>query len=178
MRLDLPDQSSGTGGYPTSAEISFRNEWRTTPPAPSRNVEEVIAGLVLYRIENGTVEYLLMKKTHLDDWSPPKGHVEEGEDFMEGAEREVFEETGLAVGDYETLEQYPIYFEYKTRQQAMKSVHLWAARYLNLEKPITLSPEHDEFQWLDYEATTAVVKRQYKEALMAADLVIRTYESL
>lgn len=37
--------------------------------------------------------------------------MESGEDCFDGAEREVLEETHLGMGDYETLDQYPIYFE-------------------------------------------------------------------
>lgn len=35
--------------------------------------EETIAGFVMYRLENGVVEYLLLKKFNQNDWSPPKG---------------------------------------------------------------------------------------------------------
>lgn len=36
---------------------------------------ELLAGFVLYRLDNGVVEYLLLKKVEQNDWSPPKGFI-------------------------------------------------------------------------------------------------------
>jgi 8-oxo-dGTP pyrophosphatase MutT (NUDIX family) len=39
----------------------------------------------------------LLYRSKQDDWSFPKGHVEEGEDVFETTRREIAEETGLSV---------------------------------------------------------------------------------
>jgi 8-oxo-dGTP pyrophosphatase MutT (NUDIX family) len=55
------------------------------------------AGGVVCRDAGGRLEVLLVHRAHYDDWSIPKGKVEEGEDDESCAEREVEEETGLRV---------------------------------------------------------------------------------
>jgi 8-oxo-dGTP pyrophosphatase MutT (NUDIX family) len=68
---------------------------------------EVLAagGLVWRRAGDGTVEVAVVHRPRYDDWSLPKGKLDEGEDFEAAALREVEEETGLqcrlgrALGD-------------------------------------------------------------------------------
>lgn len=55
------------------------------------------AGGVVCREVGDRLEVLLVHRAHYDDWSLPKGKVEEGEDDETCAEREVEEETGLRV---------------------------------------------------------------------------------
>ena len=38
---------------------------------------------------------ILIVNQHGDSWSLPKGHVEMGEDILEAAEREIYEESGI-----------------------------------------------------------------------------------
>ncbi len=56
------------------------------------------SGGVVYKLENGIAQYLLVApKVPKDEWLLPKGHIEPGEGHGEAALREVREETG-AVG--------------------------------------------------------------------------------
>lgn len=55
------------------------------------------AGGAVCREVGGRLEVLLVHRAHFDDWSLPKGKVEDGEDDETCAEREVGEETGLQV---------------------------------------------------------------------------------
>lgn len=50
-------------------------------------------GVIFHPTELDKVALVQEKKLH---WSFPKGHVEEGETILEAAQREVYEETGLA----------------------------------------------------------------------------------
>jgi 8-oxo-dGTP pyrophosphatase MutT (NUDIX family) len=52
-------------------------------------------GLVWRRAGDGTVEIAVVHRPRYDDWSLPKGKLDEGEDFEAAALREVEEETGL-----------------------------------------------------------------------------------
>jgi predicted NUDIX family NTP pyrophosphohydrolase len=83
------------------------------------------AGLLLYRRRN-ELEILLVHpggpfwaKKEDNAWSLPKGEFEPGEDPLEAAKRELFEETGLKIdGKFCRLE--PV------RQAGGKTVHAWA----------------------------------------------------
>ena len=58
------------------------------------------AGLVIYRLKDGagvsSAEWLLLQTSYGEHhWTPPKGHVDPGEDDMTAALRETHEEAGL-----------------------------------------------------------------------------------
>ena len=67
----------------------------STPPPPASSIWA--AGGVPYRSREGTTEYLLVHRPRYDDWSLPKGKLNQGEEFLEAALREVEEETGCRV---------------------------------------------------------------------------------
>jgi 8-oxo-dGTP pyrophosphatase MutT (NUDIX family) len=60
----------------------------------SKAVKEYTAGGVVFRINNGQLEFLLLQDVK-GRWSIPKGHVESGETLEQTAVREIGEETGL-----------------------------------------------------------------------------------
>ena len=68
------------------------------------------AGILMYRFREQRLEVFLVHPggpfwAHKDDgaWSIPKGELQAGEDPLEAARREFFEETGLRVGRLESL---------------------------------------------------------------------------
>ena len=84
------------------------------------------AGLIMFRLRGGALEVFLVHpggpfwaKKDLGSWSIPKGEYSEGEDPLEAAKREFFEETGF-VAEGEFLELAPI------RQPGGKRVRAWA----------------------------------------------------
>ncbi len=68
----------------------------TRRPAIQEVVQETTSGGVVYRRnrDNNALEILLIKDAK-NRWTIPKGHVEEGEEPSQTAEREIREETGL-----------------------------------------------------------------------------------
>lgn len=74
---------------------NFRN-FVTRRPAIQEVVHETTSGGVVFRRNAKTqaVEILLIKDAK-NRWTIPKGHVEEGEEPKQTAEREIREETGL-----------------------------------------------------------------------------------
>lgn len=61
--------------------------------------------------KNQGIWHVLLIKQHQDFWSFPKGHGELGENPLETAKRELFEETGLIVK--ELLRQEPLIEQYR-----------------------------------------------------------------
>lgn len=69
-------------------------------PAISEVVREPTAGGIIFRHneKTGAIEFLLIQDAK-DRWTIPKGHIEEGEESKQTAEREIREETGLQEMD-------------------------------------------------------------------------------
>lgn len=71
--------------------------------------EIVAAGLIVYRknpesVSPNRYQYLLMQHVGFSNhWTPPKGHVDPGENTMEAAIRETEEEAGLKSTDLEIV---------------------------------------------------------------------------
>ena len=84
------------------------------------------AGLLMYRRNNGELEFLLVhpggpfwKKKNVGAWTIPKGEIEVNEEPFAAAKREFREELGIEpVGEFVMLK--PV------RQKAGKLVHAWA----------------------------------------------------
>lgn len=61
------------------------------------DAEILAAGALCWRLHRGELEVLLIHRPRYDDWSFPKGKIDEGETIPECAVREVAEEIGLKV---------------------------------------------------------------------------------
>ncbi len=69
-------------------------------PAINEVVREPTAGGIVYRpAKNGKGVEILMIRDYKNRWTIPKGHIEEGENARQTAEREIREETGLQEMD-------------------------------------------------------------------------------
>jgi predicted NUDIX family NTP pyrophosphohydrolase len=86
----------------------------------------ISAGLLLYRVDNATLEVLLVHpggpfwaNKDAGSWSIPKGEASPGEDLLTRAKQEVLEETGLVV-DGTLRPLTPV------KQGGGKIVHAWA----------------------------------------------------
>jgi 8-oxo-dGTP diphosphatase len=82
------------------------------------------AGAIVWRVEGGSLEVLLVHRPRYDDWSWPKGKLEPGEDLITCAWREVLEETGrqVVIGRPLPKVAYPL------ATGTIKTVYYWAAR--------------------------------------------------
>lgn len=88
-------------------------------------MSRVSAGLLMYRIRDGSLQLLLAHPggplfRHKDDgvWSIPKGEIEPGEDLLHAARREFLEETGVVA-------QPPFLALGAIKQKGGKIVHAW-----------------------------------------------------
>lgn len=111
------------------------------------------AGIVLYRQEEERT-FLLVRSalTRRPVWEFPKGAIEEGETELQAAERELREEAGLSIGDYEVLDGFRdverYFFTRGTGSEQLfirKQVTYFVARWISGE--VHISPEATSFQW-------------------------------
>lgn len=114
----------------------------------SRPDDLAAAGTVPWRhTPTGGVEVLLVHRVKYDDWSWPKGKLDDGEDWPQAAARETWEETGLRVrlGIPLPSARYPIENP-SGKVRRMKEVRYWAATVLGGDG--ALENEIDEVRWV------------------------------
>lgn len=105
------------------------------------------AGGAVCRDAGGRLEVLLVHRAHYDDWSIPKGKVEEGEDDESCAEREVEEETGLRV---RRLDELPS-VRWIDRFGRPKVARYWRMEPVPADARAHPQHEVDEVAWLPIE---------------------------
>jgi len=103
------------------------------------------AGALLWR-ENPErkIEIALIHRPRYDDWSLPKGKLEEGETSLFCAFREVIEETGITPTFGRELGSV----EYK-EPAGLKRVKYWSARAPYISEKFIANEEVDEIKWLN-----------------------------
>jgi 8-oxo-dGTP diphosphatase len=110
-----------------------------------RKVYEVrAAGAVVWREResDGCVEVCLIHRPKYDDWSLPKGKLDEGEDFEEAAVREVHEEIGVRGTLTEELPP-ATYSDHKGRSKLVRYWLMEAGEVPEFE----VNDEVDEIKW-------------------------------
>ncbi len=113
---------------------------------PSQNLS---AGVMVVRAVDGVPHYLLLRVYGY--WDFPKGLVEEGEEPLAGAVREVAEETGLTGLDFRWGIGYRQTSPYRHGKVARYYVAESRRGEVFLPKSEELGrPEHDEFRWFPY----------------------------
>merc|ERR1712117_993765 len=113
---------------------------------------KVAAGYVVYKRnpENPTNPlFLIMKASYGDKhWTPPKGHVDPGENIEQTAFRETLEESGLEKSDLIVDSEFEHQIFYPVNGKMKKVVYFLAET--KFPEKVTLSEEHTEFKWLDF----------------------------
>ncbi len=123
-------------------------------------LHEKSAGAVVFYCEGNSIEYLLLLY-EAGHWDFPKGNIEEGEEIVETVRREIFEETGIKNITFVPGFKHEIRYFYKKMGDIVnKKVIFYLVR--SHEKNVTLSSEHKDYMWLDYE--NALKKLTYKTA--------------
>lgn len=103
----------------------------------------IAAGAIPWRVKNGELQVLLIHRPRYDDWSWPKGKLDDGESIPECAVREVREEVGLQVRLGIPLEATA----YTVNAKA-KVVYYWAAQLESDAEPTVDGDECDEARWV------------------------------
>ena len=108
---------------------------------PGERVAVVAAGAIPWRVQKGALEVLLIHRPRYDDWSWPKGKLDDGETVPQCAVREVHEEIGLNSSLGVPLP--PIHYHVSA---GLKVVHYWSMR-VNGEQLRPDGKEVDSVMW-------------------------------
>ena len=118
------------------------------------------AGALLWRESSELkIEIALIHRPRYDDWSLPKGKIEEGESSLRCAFREVIEETGITPQFGRELGSV----EYK-EPAGLKRVKYWAAKALTDE--FLPNEEVDEIKWLNTEDALSVATHESDRSII------------
>ena len=123
-------------------------------------VIQAAGGLVVRRHAEG-LEILVVHRPVHEDWSFPKGKLEQGESLEDAALREVREETGMAC----RLLRFIGHTDYVDRKGRPKAVAYWV---MSAESGrFTSNDEVDELRWLSLERAAGLLSYERDEELIA-----------
>ena len=128
-------------------------------------VKQKSAGIVLFQNFHGTNRFLLLNYPQ-GHWDFVKGKMEHDETSHETARRETEEETGIT--DIEFIDGFEESVEYEFRfnnDLIQKKVIFFLAK-TNISK-ISLSHEHKDFVWLEYEDAMEKITFQNAKKILA-----------
>ncbi len=116
---------------------------------PRQRIRVTSAGGVVYRWEDGKPLFLLLASNKRGVWCLPKGLIEEGEDEVTTAIREVREETGVSrVKLHGKLGAIKYQFGFRAKTYD-KTVHFFL--FETDQADAKVGTEHDAMEWMPYE---------------------------
>nr|XP_006626761.1 PREDICTED: bis(5'-nucleosyl)-tetraphosphatase [asymmetrical] [Lepisosteus oculatus]XP_015217875.1 PREDICTED: bis(5'-nucleosyl)-tetraphosphatase [asymmetrical] [Lepisosteus oculatus] len=136
-------------------------------------------GLIVFRrlaqAVPDTIQFLLLQTSYGEHhWTPPKGHVDPGEDDMTAALRETEEEAGLGPAQLRLVDGYRRELRYEVRGRA-KTVVYWLAELRDPGAAVRLSREHQDYRWLGLEQACRLAGHtDMQDALRAAHHFLST----
>jgi 8-oxo-(d)GTP phosphatase len=112
------------------------------------------AGAVLWRPAGDGIEVAVVHRPQYDDWSVPKGKLDDGEHALVAAVREVLEETGVRAHPQVRLPDVA----YTLLNGTPKTVEFWSMRAGDgVAVPVADPAEVDEIRWLTPEEATGTL---------------------
>ncbi len=119
------------------------------------------AGGAVWRLgDGGVLETAVVHRPKYDDWSLPKGKLDDGEHPLQAAVREVGEETGLtvAVGRRSVQTRY-------VHKHGPKRVDYWTMQHVAGD--FVVNDEVDELRWLPVPRASELVTHPHDAAVLA-----------
>ncbi len=138
-------------------------------------IDERSSGAVIFsnNKELNKSEFLLLHYAS-GHWDFPKGNIEDGEDEVQAAYREIFEETGIQNVHF--LEGFRKNIQYYYRRGDIlirKEVIFYLA--ITNTKEIALSNEHIDYAWKDHmEAMNQLTYKSAKDLLKEVKMFLET----
>jgi len=127
---------------------------------------------VLVRQDKGEWKYLFLRAFR--NWDFPKGIVEEGEDPLDAAKREVEEEAGISALNFHWGHIYketePYSGETKVARYYLAETHCSSVTFS--VNPEIGRPEHHEYRWLRYQEIKKLAPLRLKPVVEWAKAVI------
>ena len=108
------------------------------------------SGAVVFRRTDRGIRLLVLRA--YNNWDFPKGVVENAEEMLSAAKREVKEETGLTDVDYPFGEEFKETLPYANNKIAR--YYLAETEQHAIELPINTAlgrPEHHEYRWVSFD---------------------------
>jgi 8-oxo-dGTP diphosphatase len=131
----------------------------TAPNEDDRPLILAGGGAVWRPTDDGGVETAVIHRPKYDDWSLPKGKLDDGEHVLAAAVREVGEETGIAgmVGRRSISTRYPVV-------DGVKHVDYWLMRAVGGE--FEPNREVDELRWLRLDEAGALLSHDHDRCVL------------
>lgn len=130
------------------------------------------SGVIIVRNDGGEWKYLLLRAYGY--WDFPKGIVEEGEDPVDAARREVEEETAITSLDFRWGLDFRETGPYNRGKVARYYLAETSTAKVDLPvNPALGHPEHDEFRWVTYEEAKDLVAPRVLDALEWANGLVK-----
>ena len=117
-------------------------------------------GIVTRRSADRGFEVVLVHRPHREDWTFPKGKLDENETFEACALREVFEETGYHC----SLGAFVGHTDYRDRKDRPKVVAYWMMEVL--EGSFRPSEEVDELIWVTVDEACEILSYERDRELL------------
>jgi len=130
------------------------------------------AGVVIVKRHPDHFKYLLLRA--YNHWDFPKGVVEDGEEILDGALREVREESTIVDLEFEWGTQYRETGPYGPGKVAR--YYLASTRQASVELPINPEigvPEHEEYVWATYEEALGLVSARVRSVLEWSQSILK-----
>jgi 8-oxo-dGTP pyrophosphatase MutT (NUDIX family) len=121
-------------------------------------------GVVWRRGPAGELELVVVHRPRYDDWSLPKGKLDQGERWEDAALREVFVEGGLRCRLGPELPTV----RYRDNKGREKAVRYWLMEPEDGAAPFTPNDEVDDMRWVDAAAAAALLSYPHDVELVRA----------
>lgn len=112
---------------------------------------------IVYAKSEGNLLFLLLKTTQRRGgfWQGVTGKVEESETYLEGAGRELLEETGIDIRAASQVYENTFSFTFKDRSGEEVEEHVFGIGFSTLpdvDLDHNVYEEHTSFEWVPYDA--------------------------